>query len=187
MAGGDAPAAPAGERHWWQRGRRRVLGAMLDDLPLPQPAEILDAGRGRAPAALDLAALGRVATLAPSASLTALPFRDARFDLVVCLEAAEHLEDDLAGLAELRRVVRPGGFLLATLPAQPWLWGSPDLPPRRGRRFLRPRLLQTARRAGWRPWQPGQGTATLLPASGPRRLSLLCVLEAETAPQHASR
>ena len=34
------------ERHWWYRGRRRVLRAQLDRLPLPPGARLLDAGCG---------------------------------------------------------------------------------------------------------------------------------------------
>ena len=33
------------ERHWWYRGRRRVVDAELSRLPLPRPARILDASR----------------------------------------------------------------------------------------------------------------------------------------------
>ena len=34
------------EHHWWYRGRRRVIRAELDRLPLPRDARVLDAGCG---------------------------------------------------------------------------------------------------------------------------------------------
>lgn len=48
--------------------------------------------------------------------LTALELPDASFDLAVCFETIEHLEDPAAGLAELRRVVRAGGTLVVSSP-----------------------------------------------------------------------
>ena len=34
------------DRHWWYRGRRRIIRAELDRLPLPANASVLDAGCG---------------------------------------------------------------------------------------------------------------------------------------------
>ena len=46
----------------------------------------------------------------------ALPFADAAFDRVVAAEVLEHLPDDLGAMAELARVLRPGGTLAVTVP-----------------------------------------------------------------------
>jgi ubiquinone/menaquinone biosynthesis C-methylase UbiE/ribosomal protein S27AE len=43
-----------------------------------------------------------------------LPFPDGAFDLVACVEALEFFEDQLVVLAEIVRVLRPGGVLLST-------------------------------------------------------------------------
>ncbi|MEA3213967.1 MAG: hypothetical protein QOJ19_123 [Acidimicrobiia bacterium] len=48
-----------------------------------------------------------------------LPFCDASFDRVIAAEVLEHIPADVAALAELHRVLRPGGTLAVTVPA--WL------------------------------------------------------------------
>jgi ubiquinone/menaquinone biosynthesis C-methylase UbiE len=47
-----------------------------------------------------------------AADLSALPFADASFDGVTCGYVLEHLPDPRVGLAELARVLRPGGRML---------------------------------------------------------------------------
>lgn len=47
---------------------------------------------------------------------TALPYGDARFDLVIANHVLEHVGDDWKALAEIRRVLRPGGFAILQVP-----------------------------------------------------------------------
>jgi SAM-dependent methyltransferase len=49
----------------------------------------------------------------------ALPFADEEFDRVVAAEVLEHIPDDEAAIAELVRVLRPGGTMAVTVPR--WL------------------------------------------------------------------
>jgi SAM-dependent methyltransferase len=52
-----------------------------------------------------------------------LPFDDASFDGVVLKDLLEHVADPVAVVAEVRRVLRPGGIVFASSPdAQRWVW-----------------------------------------------------------------
>ena len=50
---------------------------------------------------------------------TRLPFADGSFDRVITSEVLEHIQHDVDAIAELVRVLRPGGTFAATVPA--WL------------------------------------------------------------------
>ena len=47
----------------------------------------------------------------------AIPFPDASFDVVCCLEMLEHDRDPFGTVREMRRVLRPGGHLVLTVPS----------------------------------------------------------------------
>ena len=48
---------------------------------------------------------------------TRLPFDDGSFDVVITSEVLEHIQDDVAAIAEMVRVLRPGGTFAATVPS----------------------------------------------------------------------
>lgn len=68
----------------------------------------------------------RVSFVAGSAN--ALPFGDGRFSHVVCSEVLEHLDDDGTAVAELYRVLEPGGIVVITVPSAdyPFGWDPPN-------------------------------------------------------------
>jgi SAM-dependent methyltransferase len=55
-----------------------------------------------------------------AADAVALPFRAGAFDAATLFDVLEHVPDDDGAAAEVRRVVRPGGFVLASSPNERW-------------------------------------------------------------------
>jgi SAM-dependent methyltransferase len=170
------------DRHWWYRGRRRVLENVIAELDLASGAEVLDAGCGSGRNMVELSRLGSVTGVELSDTSVALarergygeviagsvlemPFEDDRFDLAVSFDVIEHLEDDLAALRELRRTVRPGGALLLTVPAYQWLWSAHDEINHHHRRYTRASLQLVAERAGWRQTRTTYFNSLLLPVA----------------------
>lgn len=154
------------EHHWWYRGRRRIIRSELDRLPLPEGARVLDAGCGSGRTLEELEHYGEVygVELDPEAAEVArsrgvgeveigrledLPWEDARFDLITCLDVIEHTPDDRVTLSELRRVCKPGGWLLVTVPAYQSLWSLHDDANHHYRRYSRPTLRAAAHESGW--------------------------------------
>jgi len=56
------------------------------------------------------------AVLVSNASIYELPFSDETFDAVILSEILEHVDRDVDGLREVRRVLKPGGLALLTVP-----------------------------------------------------------------------
>jgi SAM-dependent methyltransferase len=153
------------ERHWWYRGRRRVLDAVLRDMQIPPGAAVLDAGCGSGRTLDELRRYGHAAgtEINPDGVMAArrrghdvheapverLPFDDASFDLVTCLDVIEHTDDDVRSMRELRRVTRPGGQAVLTVPAHPRLWSRHDEMNGHRRRYTRRTLTAAAVNAGW--------------------------------------
>jgi SAM-dependent methyltransferase len=80
-----------------------------------------------------------------------LPWPEHTFDLITCLDVIEHTPDDRLTLSELRRVSRPGGWLLVTVPAYQALWSEHDVANHHYRRYNRRSLRAAATAAGWDP------------------------------------
>ena len=172
----------AEDRHWWYQGRRTVLERAIERLGLPAHARILDAGCGSGRNMIDLARHGTVTGVELSqtsvelarerasgevieGSVLEMPFEAGRFDLAASLDVIEHLEDDLAALRELRRVVKPGGTLLVTVPAYQWLWSGHDVVNHHYRRYTRRSLQRVGEQAGWQQVRTTYFNSLLLPAA----------------------
>jgi SAM-dependent methyltransferase len=149
-------------------------------LPEVRGQMILDAGCGSGRNMVELARHGTVTGVelsGPSVELARardvgevlegsvmdMPFEQATFDLTVSLDVIEHLEDDVAALAELRRVTKPGGALLVTVPAYQWLWSGHDEINHHHRRYNRRTLVAPAEKAGWRLERTAHFNSLLLP------------------------
>ncbi len=170
----------AEDRHWWYRGRRTVLEGVIAGLRLPARARILDAGCGSGRNMVELARHGTVTGVELSqtsvelalqrhvgevvgGSVLEMPFPADSFDLAVSLDVIEHLQDDLGALRELRRTVAPGGSLLVTVPAYPWLWSAHDEINHHHRRYTRRSLQRVAEQAGWEQVRTTYFNSLLLP------------------------
>ena len=124
----DAPPDPEP----WAFGRRRALllgearrGERVLDLGCGTGrfvAALRDAGADAVGVEIAEAALERARVVAPGADLRLLepdgsiPLEHASVDLVWCSEVLEHAADAGHLLLEARRVLRPGGRLLVTVP-----------------------------------------------------------------------
>lgn len=82
------------------------------------------------------------------ASATELPFADNTFDLITALDVIEHLDDDVAGLKEIRRTLKNGAPAVIYVPAFMALWGPNDDQSGHKRRYRLPELQAAAEKAG---------------------------------------
>jgi SAM-dependent methyltransferase len=100
-----------------------------------------------------------------------MPFADASFDLVTCLDVVEHTPDDRRTLRELRRVTRPHGTLVVTVPAYQALWSAHDVVNGHYRRYRVPELRAAAQEAGWHHLRDSYFNALLLAPAAVVRLT----------------
>jgi SAM-dependent methyltransferase len=155
-------------KHWWFAGRRRIIAEFVEgvcrDMGKLRP-RILDVGCGTganlqmlsqfgaaegvdvSSEALDFCRARGLAEVKQGAA-ESLPFADASFDLVTGLDVVEHLDDDIAGLSEMRRVLRPDGRAVLFVPAFMFLWGVQDEISHHRRRYTLTELTQRLGDAG---------------------------------------
>ena len=143
------------------------LGIILREAGrLPAGARVLDAavglgqlaqrlaGRGLRPVGIDASLEAvlhvRRTTGIPAVlgDLTRLPFRDGVFAGVTTGETLEHLDDDASAASEIARVLKPGGSVIATVPALRILWTSSDDYYEHRRRYSREELSKLFRSSG---------------------------------------
>jgi SAM-dependent methyltransferase len=159
------------DSHWWFAGRRRILESFVrqiaEELRLPagRRPRFLDVGCGTGANLEMLAQFGEAEGVDVSedaldfcrarglskvrrGAAESLPCGDAEFDLVTALDVVEHLDDDLAGLREMRRVLKPSGRALLFVPAFMWLWGVQDDVSHHRRRYTLSQLRARVEAAG---------------------------------------
>jgi len=154
------------DRHWWFRGRRALIWALLRQAELPEKPRLLDAGCGTGRNLVEFGTLGPATGVDPStdavefchrrgiddvhcAGLENLPFGSDVFDLLLAFDVLEHVENDAGALVELRRVGVPGAHLIITVPAYQWMWTEHDVQLHHVRRYTLPVLRDRVRDAGW--------------------------------------
>ena len=157
------------QSHWWYTGRRKILASFVEDIcrrVTDRRPRILDVGCGTGANLLMLSQYGDAEGVDISEDALAfcrerglekvklgageeLPYDDATFDLVTAFDVVEHMDDDLAGLSEMRRVLRPGGRVLLFVPTFMFLWGVQDDVSNHRRRYRLPELRRVLEQAGF--------------------------------------
>jgi SAM-dependent methyltransferase len=78
-----------------------------------------------------------------------MPFADKSFDIVTALDVVEHLDDDIAGLKEMNRVMADDGRALIFVPAFMWLWGVQDDISNHRIRYTKAQIVERLEKAGF--------------------------------------
>jgi SAM-dependent methyltransferase len=157
--------------HWWFRGKRAAIAALLERAgaaPLGPRDIVVDVGCGTG-AVLERFGAGAVAVgiddhedalrhardrsvaLLARSDARALPFRAASVDRVFLLDVAEHVPEDAAVFAEIRRVLKPTGLAVVHVPAHPRLWSPHDEAMHHVRRYTRSSFEARIAEAGLAP------------------------------------
>jgi len=157
------------DTYWWFQGRRAVVMRMLERLSSFRDGGelVLDLGCGTglmleelqrrhralgldfSPLALEFSRRRGARNLLRG-DAQALPLADATLALITALDIAEHVERDDLLFSEAFRVLKPGGHLVATVPAHPFLWSEHDDALHHCRRYTRETFSECLRAAGFR-------------------------------------
>lgn len=131
--------------HWWYRGMATINQTLLTKyLSKKNNLKILDAGCGPGAALLYLSEFGDVVGVDISGNalkfakkrgkvikgdIMTLPFKNATFDVVVCLDVLYHIwvKDKKKAISEFHRVLKKNGTLLLREPAYDWMKSNEDI------------------------------------------------------------
>ena len=173
------------DSYWWFVGRHRLVESLLHARygapgTVSPPLTFLDIGCGTGATSARLAHWGKVvsADFSPlalqfsrrrglenlvGADAMKLPFASNRFDVLVAMDILEHLPDDRAALCEFQRVLKPGGRVIATVPAYQHLWSEHDVALMHHRRYVRREMAERFLTAGFRLEKLSHTMTTLYP------------------------
>src|SRR5678809_531648 len=187
------------DTHWWYVGRRRIIRSLVEKIcATADSPKILDVGCGTGANLKMLADYGKAegVDISPQAvefcrergldsvklgAAEQLPYENSSFELVTALDVVEHLDDDVAGLREMRRVLRPEGRILLFVPAFMFLWGVQDDVSNHRRRYTLPSLLKAVEAAGFSvEWSSYANVSFFLPVLVVRSVMRWLGLRADT-------
>ena len=176
--------------HWWYRARRDILSDLIARrIVLPEDARILEIGCGTGhnldmlkrfgrvdaveidEAARGIASkrLGHAVMSAPLPELTGIENRG--YDLIAILDVLEHIDADREALVSMAGKLRPGGRILITVPAHPWMWSAHDVVNHHKRRYTRRTLRSVIDAAGLRLEMMSWFNSLLFPLAAAARLA----------------
>lgn len=159
------------DSHWWFVGRRAILESFLRDIVSKlkrsaDPIRILDVGCGTGANLEMLSQFGaaegvdvsddalefcrRKGLSVQKGLAETLPYEDETFDVTTALDVVEHLDDDIAGLKEMYRVTKTGGYSLIFVPAFMWLWGVQDDISNHRIRYTKQQIVERLEQAGYK-------------------------------------
>ena len=176
--------------HWWYRARREILADYLTRYAaLPAKARILEIGCGTGHNLPMLSRFGRVEAIEIDADARAIASRrlgrkvgDAplpalpgvargAYDLVAVLDVVEHIEDDVAALAAMASLLKPGGKILIAVPAHQWMWSAHDVVNHHHRRYSKKTLRAAIAAAGLKPVRMRWFNSLLFPLAAAARIA----------------
>jgi SAM-dependent methyltransferase len=154
--------------HWWFTARRRILAAVIARVVRPpRQARILEVGAGTGHNLEMLGRFGKVEAselddharalaserlgrpVVPAALPDLSMFPADSYDVAALLDVLEHVVDDKASLAALYSRLKPGGALVLTVPANPWMWSAHDVAHHHHRRYRKREIEALAKEAGF--------------------------------------
>jgi ubiquinone/menaquinone biosynthesis C-methylase UbiE len=166
--------------HFWFRGFRKYMQDLLGRaVSGRQNARILDCGCGTGYNMRWLSRYGRAIgmdlthsglVMAHEAGLSvvrgnaqAVPYRSESFDVVTSFDVLPCVPDERAAFAEMARVLKPGGYLVANMAAFDILYGDHSALSAEVRRYTRGRLRARLAEAGLEPVTLRFGFASIFP------------------------
>jgi SAM-dependent methyltransferase len=78
-----------------------------------------------------------------------VPYEGKKFDLIICLDVIEHIDDDKKSLEKIRDLLSENGVLILTVPALMFLWSKWDDLNHHKRRYNRKQLYDVMTQAGF--------------------------------------
>lgn len=190
------------QSHWWFVGRRTIIFDQIKQLYSRRTdLRIMDVGCGTGLNMKSLVGYGEVTgvdlssvalefcrtrghTRLVRAPIERLPFADNSFDLVTALDIIEHLDDDVAGLREIQRVLKPGGRAFILVPAYRFLWSLQDEVSSHRRRYVRTQLRAALQCSGLEVERATYANTLLFPVIFSGRMALKVVRRYNTSLQN---
>lgn len=155
-------------KHWWFRAKKDIIFDVIAQLNLSTKLDILDVGCGSGLMLLDLSKIGKVYGMDSSVEGLQfckeiysgrlelchlpenVPYSNNSFDLITMLDVLEHIDDDLNSLVSVRNLLKRGGILILTVPANMSLWSNFDVINHHKRRYEFKELTDIVEKSGFK-------------------------------------
>jgi len=145
------------ETHFWHKTKRALILKLLKTYSPVSSPQILDMGCGTGKNLEVFNQLGTATGIDVSKeaikfcqqrglkrvsrqSLLKTNFKSSSFDVITLFDVVEHVDDQKA-IAEIKRLLKPGGITIITVPAFSWLWSRWDEELYHHRRYTKSTLL----------------------------------------------